>query len=64
MLPLATQAELPLVADLVARGLVAGVVVVGALGDGFAVAMAAVQAGSATGPGWDFSRSGPRCFGL
>jgi beta-N-acetylhexosaminidase len=50
MLPLATQAELPLVADLVARGLVAGVVVVGALGDGFAVAMAAVQAGSATGP--------------
>ncbi|MDG2428643.1 MAG: glycoside hydrolase family 3 N-terminal domain-containing protein [Acidimicrobiales bacterium] len=50
ILPLATQAELPLVADLVVRGLVAGVVVVGAVGDGFASAISAVQAGSATGP--------------
>ena len=50
LLPLATQAELPVVADLAGRGLVAGVVVVGAVGDGFPMAVAAVQAASATGP--------------
>ena len=49
LLPLATQAELPVVADLAGRGLVAGVVVVGAVGDGFPMAVAAVQAASATG---------------
>ena len=49
LLPLATQAELPVVADLAGRGLVAGVVVVGAVGDGFPIAVAAVQAASATG---------------
>jgi len=37
------------VADLAGRGLVAGVVVVGAVGDGFPIAVAAVQAASATG---------------
>jgi beta-N-acetylhexosaminidase len=50
LLPLATQAELPVVADLASRGLVAGVVVVGAVGDGFPMAVAAVQDVSATGP--------------
>ena len=50
LLPLATQAELPVVADLAGRGLVAGVVIVGAVGDGFPMAVAAVQAASATGP--------------
>ena len=50
LLPLATQAELPVVADLAGRGLVTGVVVVGAVGDGFPMAVAAVQAASATGP--------------
>ncbi len=50
LLPLATQADLAVVADLAGRGLVAGVVVVGPVGDGFAAAVAAVQAVSATGP--------------
>ncbi len=50
LLPLASQAELPVVADLAGRGLVAGVVVIGAVGDGFPMAVAAVQAASATGP--------------
>ena len=50
LLPLATQADLAVVADLARRGLVAGVVVVGPVGDGFAAAVAAVQAVSATGP--------------
>ena len=50
LLPLAPQADLAVVADLARRGLVAGVVVVGPVGDGFAAAVAAVQAVSATGP--------------
>ena len=50
LLPMATQAELPVVADLAGRGLVAGFVVVGDVGDGFPVAVAEVQAASATGP--------------
>ncbi|MBH99162.1 MAG: beta-glucosidase [Acidimicrobiaceae bacterium] len=50
LLPVVVQAELAVVADLAARGLVAGAVVVGPVGDGFAPAVAAVQEVSATGP--------------
>ena len=50
LLPVASQAELPVVADLAGRGLVAGVVVAGPVGDGFSAAVAAMQAVSATGP--------------
>ena len=50
LLPMASQADLPVVADLAGRGLVAGVVVTGPAGDGFSAAVAAMQAGSATGP--------------
>ena len=50
LLPMASQADLPVVADLAGRGRVAGVVVVGPVGDGFPAAIAAVQAVSATGP--------------
>jgi len=50
LLPVVVQSELPVVADLASRGLVAGAVVVGPAGDGFAPAVAAVQEASATGP--------------
>jgi len=50
LLPVVSQAELSVVADLAARGLVAGAVVVGPVGDGFAPSVAAVQEVSATGP--------------
>jgi len=50
LLPIASQAELPVVVDLAGRGLVAGVVMAGPVGDGFSAAVAAVQAASATGP--------------
>ncbi|MBJ31524.1 MAG: beta-glucosidase [Acidimicrobiaceae bacterium] len=50
LLPVVVQSELPVVADLASRGLVAGAVMVGPAGDGFAPAVAAVQEASATGP--------------
>ena len=50
LLPVVVQSELAVVADLAARGLVAGAVVVGPVGDGFAPAVAAIQDASATGP--------------